>query len=113
MSQLVDKLCAGDHPVELSLWPERNIQALKDCLDRGYVHLRFTQTRGGTELGFRVDREQSRIDAASIEGAAGAVRLAGYLTLDYVKVKCVGDIDLTTLSGTGHLERVMEQPGQA
>jgi hypothetical protein len=31
--------------------------------------------------------------------------------LDYVKVKCVADIDLETLEGTAHLEKVEDQTG--
>jgi hypothetical protein len=27
--------------------------------------------------------------------------------LDYVKVKCIADIDLSTLEGTGHLVKVV------
>jgi hypothetical protein len=30
------------------------------------------------------------------------------LTLDYVKVRCFADIDLQTLDGQGHLEKVQE-----
>ena len=34
--------------------------------------------------------------------------------LDYVKVKCVADIDLGMLSGTGRLIKIgLDQPGQA
>jgi hypothetical protein len=35
------------------------------------------------------------------------------LTLNYVKVKCVSDIDLGMLSGTGRLIKIgLDQPGQ-
>ena len=37
---------------------------------------------------------------------SGTVHLEGGLTLDYVKVRCIADIDLTTLAGQGHLEIV-------
>ena len=50
MDELVARLSAGDHPVEASLRPEKTIKALKECIDRGYVHIKFTETEGGTEL---------------------------------------------------------------
>jgi uncharacterized protein YbdZ (MbtH family) len=103
---LVDKLCEGDHPVEASLRPEKTAKALKDRLDLGYVHIKFTETRGGTELGVRLDRDTLDVNHADFESQAGEVHLEGDLTLDYVKVRCIADIDLKTLKGKGHLVRV-------
>jgi uncharacterized protein YbdZ (MbtH family) len=45
---LVDRLCEGDHPVEAGLRPEKTVKLFKDAIDRNYVHIKFTQTRGGT-----------------------------------------------------------------
>src|SRR5262252_4793283 len=56
---LVEKLCEGDHPVIASLRPEKTVQALKERIDLGYVHIKFTETKGGTELGVRLDPEAS------------------------------------------------------
>jgi hypothetical protein len=36
------------------------------------------------------------------------VRIVGGLTLDYVKVRCIAEIDLSTLEGQGHLEKVQD-----
>lgn len=105
MSELVQKLAKGDHPVEVSLRPDKTAAALKKRIDDlNYVHIRFTQTRGGTELGFNIIKEESNWANADFENATGMIRLAGKLKLDYVPVKCVADIDLATLEGTGHLE---------
>lgn len=103
---LVEKLCEGDHPVEASLRPEKTVKALKERIDMGYVHIRFTETRGGTELGVRLDRGCLDLNQADFENQTGTVRLEGDLTLDYVKVRCVADIDLKTLAGKGHLVRI-------
>jgi Core binding factor beta subunit len=35
--------------------------------------------------------------------ATGVVHVEGTLILNYVKVRCVADINLETLNGTGHL----------
>lgn len=102
---LVTRLCRGDHPVEVGARPESNVQALRESIDRGYVHIKFTDTKGGTELGVRLDRDASDLSKASFDDSIGTVLLVGGLTLDYVNVRCIADIDLQTLSGIGHLER--------
>jgi len=104
--ELVDRLCEGDHPVEAGLRPEKTVQVLKESLDRGYVHIKFTDTKGGTELGFRLETNLSDLSKADFEKQNGTVHLVGRLTLNYVKVRCVADIDLKTLTGQGHLEPV-------
>ena len=110
---LVEKLCEGDHPVIASLRPEKTVKAFKDRIDMGYVHIKFTETKGGTELGVRLDRETLDLGQADFEKQTGKVHLEGELTLDYVKVRCLADIDLRTLSGKGHLapvEAAVPQP---
>ncbi len=103
---LVDRLCEGDHPVEAGLRPEKTVKLFKEAIDRDYVHVKFTNTRGGTELGVRLDRKDCRFSEADFENGAGMVHVEGRLTLDYVKVRCIADIDLSTLEGTGYLVRV-------
>jgi uncharacterized protein YbdZ (MbtH family) len=103
---LVDRLCEGDHPVEFSLRPERSVTLLKQAIDRNYVHIKFTNTKGGTELGVRLDRDSCDFSKADFENGSGTVHVAGELTLDYVKVRCIADLDLQTFTGKGHLERV-------
>lgn len=105
-SDLVDRLCKGDHPVEAALRPERTLNIFKEAMDRNYVHIKFTGTRGGTELGVRLDRGLCDLSQADFEAGTGTVHLAGNLTLDYVKVRCIADLDLKTLEGTGHLEKL-------
>jgi hypothetical protein len=106
MNDLVRKLCEGDHPVEVSLRPNKTVEALKEWIDRKYVHIRFTDTKGGTELGFALAPEVTDIRQADFDKGSGSVRLGGSLTLDYVKVRCIADIELETLSGRGHLETI-------
>jgi len=103
---LVDRLCEGDHEVAVGLRPERTVKLFKEAIDRGYIHIKFTQTKGGTELGFHLDEANSDFTAADFENGKGTVHVEGSLTLDYVKVKCVADVDLSTLAGIGHLVKV-------
>lgn len=104
MSELVAKLSAGTHPVVVSLRPTPSVQAFKECLDRGYVLVKFTETRGGTELGVRLDPAVTDLASADFSAGRGLVRLAGDLTLDYVRVRCSAEIDLATLAGSGRLQ---------
>jgi uncharacterized protein YbdZ (MbtH family) len=103
---LVDRLCEGDHAVEVGLRPEKTVKLFKDAIDRDYVHIKFTQTKGGTELGVRLDRDGSDFSKANFEKGVGTAHVEGTLTLDYVKVKCIADIDLSMLAGTGRLVKV-------
>ena len=99
---LVDRLAEGTHPIEIVIRPERTLPALKECLERNYVHVKFTQTRGGTELGIRLDRQRSKIPV-DLESGDGSIHLEGTLTLNFVPVRCIADVDLKTMNGEGHL----------
>lgn len=101
---LVDRLSEGSHPVEVVIRPECTLPSLKECLNRNYVHVKFTDTRGGTELGIRLDKN-SRPQATDLENGAGTIHLEGTLTLDFVPVRCVVDINLKTFTGEGQLRK--------
>lgn len=103
---LVKRLSEGTHAVVASLRPEKTAQAFKERIDLGYVHLRFADTRGGTELGVRLDSGALDLNHADFENQMGSVHLEGGLTLNYQKVRCIADIDLQTLAGTGYLVSV-------
>lgn len=103
---LVDRLCESDHPVKVGLRPEETVKLLKEAIDRDYVHIKFTDAKGGTELGVRLDRDTCDFSKADFESGTGTIHVEGGLTLDYVKVRCIADLDLATLSGKGHLAKV-------
>jgi uncharacterized protein YbdZ (MbtH family) len=105
---LVDRLCTGDRPIIVSQRPEPSVKAFKEALDNGYLRIKFTDTNGGTELGFKVDKEISDFSQADFEEGTGQVRVVGGLSLDYTKVRCIANIDLKSLDGHGHLEKVEE-----
>ncbi len=106
MDELVQHLAEGDHPIVTQRY--KSAEELKQATDRGYVLVKFTDTRGGTELGVRLDNAMTDLSEADFRRSAGTVHLAGDLTLNYVKVRCVADVDLATLAGQGHLE-ILEQ----
>jgi hypothetical protein len=103
MNELVQRLAEGDHPVTVG-GPQPSLQELRKRIEEiGYAFVKFTDTRGGTDLGVRVDKAATDVSQADFENGSGTVHVEGTLTLNYVKVRCVADIDLATLNGTGHL----------
>ena len=106
MDELVQRLSEGDHPVIASR--ADSADELKKSIDRGYVLIKFTDTRGGTELGVRLDDAATDLATADFEQGTGTVHLAGNLTLNYVKVRCIADIDIASRQGKGHLEILEE-----
>ena len=103
MDDLVQRLSEGEHPVTVG-GPQPSLGDLKKRIeDMGYVLIKFTGTRGGTDLGVRVDKSASNIHQEDFAQGIGTAHIEGTLTLNYVKVRCAADIDLATLNGTGRL----------
>lgn len=102
MDELVRRLADGEHPVVAGR-PVTKPAELKERIDRGYVFVRFTETRGGTEVGVEVDRAATDLSAAGFDRGEGRVHLEGTLVLNEDALRCVADLDLATLSGTGRL----------
>jgi hypothetical protein len=105
MNELVERL-TKEQPVETAR-PEKTAKALKECVDRDYVHVMFKKT--GTEVGIQLDRRDCKFENGNFEKSEGTVHLVGGLILNYDKVRCVADIDLASCEGTGHLEPVDDE----
>lgn len=103
MDELVERLSAEGQNVVVG-GPSRSVSELQQRITKtGYVFIKFSDSRGGTDLGVRVEESATDLSKADFASATGSVHIEGTLTLNYVKVRCVADIDLATLSGTGHL----------
>lgn len=104
MSELPHKLADGRHRIVYRPKRADARTELKEAIERKHVHVLFSETRGGTELGFGLDEARSDLSKADWEAGEGTVHLEGTLKLDGVPVRCVADLDLTTVEGQGHLE---------
>ena len=104
MSDLVKKLSEGEHRVEVSLRPEATPKALQESIAKGYVHLKFPDTRGGTDLYVPLLKELTDTSNSDFQNGRGAVKLVGQLTLDYVPVRCIADSRIESMTGSGRLE---------
>lgn len=103
MNELVQRLAEGEHPVTVG-GPKPSLEEFhKRIEEMGYVFIKFTDTRGGTDLGVRIDKAAVDLTRANFAEGTGVAHVEGTLTLNYVKVRCVAEIDLSTLNGTGHL----------
>lgn len=110
MSELVQRLRVGRHPVVYSRG--KSASDLKRAIESGYVLLKLTETRGGTELGVPLDMSACTWDGVDFMAPSGRVHLEGELTLDYVRVRLIADLDVGTLSGEGQL-RVLAPAAQS
>ena len=54
--------------------------------------------------GFPLDEEKSDLSSGNLDSGEGQIRLAGRLNLDGVDVRCVADVNLAEMAGTGRLE---------
>ncbi|NYH52708.1 MULTISPECIES: hypothetical protein [Nocardiopsis] len=103
MEELVERLSVEGRKVVVG-GPSPSVEELQRRItELGYVFIKFSDSRGGTDLGVRVDESATDTGGADFAAGTGTVHIEGTLTLDYVEVRCVADIDLASLDGTGHL----------
>jgi hypothetical protein len=107
MNELTERLTASQ-PVIMGGTDPTVEELRKRTGEIGYVLVKFTQTVGGTELGFPVDADATDLSAANFEDSTGNVHVEGHLVLNGDPVRCIADIDLATLNGTGRLR--LEEP---
>jgi hypothetical protein len=101
-NELVLKLSNGKHEVSFEdrvSDPKR----VEERIQNGFVFVKFIQTRGGTELGINIIREESDFSKANFENGTGNIHIVGTCELNYCKVKCIADVDLKTRKGDGCL----------
>lgn len=106
MNELIERLSIGKHPVVFEV-RSKGMQEIKHRLiELKFVFVKFTSTRGGTELGINVEDNFTCLNNANLEEGIGNIHIVGWCTLNYHKVRCVADIDLASMEGTGYLELV-------
>jgi hypothetical protein len=107
MDELTQRLAVAQ-PVTVG-GPDPSAAELRRRMEEiGTVFIKFTETRGGTDLGLGLDRAASDLSAADFEQGTGSVHVEGTLFLNDDPVRCIADIDLASLNGTGRLVVVDE-----
>lgn len=103
MNELTERLTV-DQPIIMG-GADPTVEELRERTgEMGYVLVKFTETRGGTELGFPLDRDATDISGANFDEGTGSVHVEGHLTLNDDSVRCIANIDLATLKGSGRLK---------
>jgi len=103
MNELTERLTVEQSVIMGGADP--TVQELRERTgEMGYMLVKFTQTRGGTELGFPLDRDATDISGADFDEGTGSVHVEGLLILNDDPVRCIANIDLATLKGTGRLK---------
>jgi hypothetical protein len=106
MNELVERLSKQDYPVEANRG-NKTFKALEERVNLGHVHILFKDF--GTELGIKLYPAKCDFSQCDFEKGIGKAHLEGGITLNYVKVKCIADIDLADLEGKGRLEPVSDE----
>lgn len=91
---LVDRLSSGVHKITI----EPKIQDKKTLLERvdsGFIFVLFEDTIGKTELGIELDEIPQERPLGSL------VKLSGTCFLDFHKIRCTIQVDLSTQKGEG------------
>lgn len=102
MNELTERLTI-DQPIVMGGADPTAEELRERTGEMGYVLVKFTETRGGTELGFPLDRDATNISGADFDNGTGTVHVEGSLVLNDDPVRCIADIELATLKGTGRL----------
>ena len=108
INELVQRLSEGKHEVVIGHRDE-SYEEIKQRIEDGYIHIKFTQTRGGTELGINVDLNNTNLKEIDFNKGEGLLHIEGTTNLNYNAVRCIADIDLATRKGEGCLQVVEEE----
>lgn len=103
MNDLTHRLATGEHPVIMGGSSPSLHELRRRVAEIGYVSIKFTDTHGGTDLGFKVDTDATKFRDADFDQPTGTLHVEGNLILNDDPVRVIADLDLETLNGTGHL----------
>ena len=108
INELVKRLSQGKHEVVIGHRDE-SYEEIKERIEDGYIHIKFTKTRGGTELGINVDLNSTNVKDLDFTKGEGLLHIEGTTNLNYNAVRLIADIDLAYIKGEGYLEVVSEE----
>ena len=109
INELVRRLSESKHEVIIGHRDEP-YEEIKQRIDDGYIHIKFTQTKGGTELGINVDLNATNIQNLDFTKGKGLLHIEGTTNLNYNAVRLIADIDLASRKGEGYLQVESEEP---
>jgi hypothetical protein len=108
INELVQRLSEGRHEVVIGHRDEP-YEEIKERVEDGYIHIKFTKTMGGTELGINVNLESTNVKDLDFTKGEGLLHIEGTTNLNYNAVRLIADIDLASRKGEGYLKVVSEE----
>ena len=108
INELVQRLSQGKHEVVIGHRDE-SYEEIKQRIEDGYIHVKFTKTKGGTELGINVDQSNTNVKDLDFTKGEGILHIEGTTNLNYNEVRCISDIDLKAKKGQGYLQVIKEE----
>ncbi len=105
MDNLVERLLSKQ-PIEFESRTNNLEEAKERLLVTKFVFIMFPETKGGTELGINVDTNLTDVKEADFTKGIGNISVVGTCELNYQKVRCIAEIDLSTKKGLGYLELI-------
>lgn len=102
MNDVVEFLTQGLHPIEFETRTS-NYDDIKNRIQKGFVYVKFTDTRGGTELGINVDSTKTSNFEDCLSNGQNMLHLEGVCKLNYKPVRCIIDVNVSTRKGEGRL----------
>jgi len=105
MESLVDRLSKGKYKI---IFESRttDFKELKERVENGFVFVKFTETRGGTELGINLVKDECDLSKVDFNKGVGKIKIMGRCELNYQKIKCFAEVDIKTKEGNGYIEIV-------
>ena len=101
INELVERLSNGRHKVIIGERDE-SYEEMKERINDGFFHIKFTETKGGTELGISIDKSKTNINEIDLE--TGLLHIEGTTNLNYNDVRLIADINMKSKSGEGYLQ---------
>lgn len=105
INELVKKLSENKHEVTIGHRNESD-EEIKKRIEDGYIHIKFTQTNGGTELGINIDSNNTNVKELDFNKKGMILHIEGTTRLNYNTVRCIAEINLTSRKGEGYLQGI-------
>jgi hypothetical protein len=103
LKTLVEKLISTKHSVVIGYRNESDEELAESLKDR-YIHIKFPNTQGETELGISIDPNLSNIDEFLDHPDQGTLHIAGRTVLDSQPILCSVQINKKTREGIADVQ---------
>ena len=101
---LVDRLCESRQPLLVLLESKKDIHAIEQAIENGFLNVRLLGTKGGTELVVSI-KESKLVHRSNRSSKSTILKFLACLVLNYENIYCLAEINLNDFTGYGHFQR--------